>query len=464
MSPTDVDTVVARADGAAEERRRQAVAAAVDAGDGAAVARLLDGADSSAIADALESMEPGPRRSAWRAVRPDCRGEVLVEAHGEVRRQLIEHTPADELVKAVAPLDLDALSDIDADLPPDVLSRVLAEMDAERRRRFELLRTYPDDCAGGLMDTDPVSVRPDDTLAQATQALRRHLAEHGELPAHLDALMVTDDDGRYLGRISLADLLVHDDARRARAYLSTEPGPIDVAMSADYVVRRFEDLNLVSAAVVDDRGRLLGRITVDDVVDVIRRQAERSQLANTGLDEKTDTFAPALKASRRRAVWLGVNLCNALVAAWIISLFDVTIDRLVALAVLMPVVASMGGVAGTQSLALSIRAIALDQMQPGTLWRLLRRELAVGGLNAALWAVVVAAVAMAWFGSAALASVFALAIVLNLLAGVLAGTVIPIGLERLGVDPALAGGVVLVALTDAFGFSVFLGLGSWLLM
>ena len=314
------------------------------------------------------------------------------------------------------------------------------------------------------MDADSVAVRPGDTLAQAAQAMRQHCAEHGRLPAHLDSLMVTHEDDRYLGRVDVADLLVHDNAHDVRAHLRTAPGPIDVAMPADDVARRFGDLNLVSSAVVDAGGRLLGRITVDDVVDVLRRQAERSQLANTGLDAEADTFAPLIVAGRQRALWLGVNLCNALVAAWIISLFEVTIDQMVALAVLMPVVASMGGVAGTQSLALAIRAIALDQVQAGTRWRLLRRELAIGGLNAALWAVVVAAVALAWFGSAALAGVFSLAVVLNLLAGVFAGTVIPMGLERLGVDPALAGGVVLVALTDAFGFGVFLGLGSWLLL
>lgn len=464
MSATDSDRDDAGSDRATDARRRQALATAIAAGDAEAVARLLDGADASAIADALESMEPGPRRSAWRQIGPSYRGEVLVEAHGEVRRQLIEYTSADELVEAVALLDLDALSDIDAELPPAVLDRVLAGMDAKRRRRFDLLRAYPDDCAGGLMDIDPVAVRPGDTLAQAAQAMRRHCAEHGRLPAHLDTLMVTDAGDRYLGRIEVADLLLHDDAQDVRAHLRTEPGPIDVAMPADEVARRFGDLNLVSSAVVDDRGRLLGRITVDDVVDVLRRQAERSQLANTGLDEDADTFAPLLVAGRQRALWLGVNLCNALVAAWIISLFEVTIDQLVALAVLMPVVASMGGVAGTQSLALAIRAIALDQVQAGTRWRLLRRELAIGGLNAALWAVVVAAVALAWFGSAALAGVFSLAVVLNLLAGVFAGTLIPIGLVRLGVDPALAGGVMLVALTDALGFGVFLGLGSWLLL
>ena len=192
MSATDTDTKVAGSARVADARRRQALAAAIDAGDANAVARRLEGAAASAIADALESMEPGPRRNAWRQIGLNCRGEVLVEAHGAVRRQLIECTSTDELVEAVAPLNLDALSDIDADLPPAVLDRVLAGMEVKRRRCFDLLRNYPDDTAGGLMDADSVAVRPGDTLAQAAQAMRRHCAEHGGLPAHLDTLMVTN--------------------------------------------------------------------------------------------------------------------------------------------------------------------------------------------------------------------------------------------------------------------------------
>ncbi len=400
----------------------------------------------------------------WQHVSPQRRGQVLVETHGEVRRGLIEWTSPAELADAVKGLDLDDLSDIDADLPPAALEAALAQMDPQRRRRFERLRGYPDDCAGGLMDDDPVSVGPDVTVAQAVQTLRSHRATLGVLPEHLHALMVVDGEGRYRGMVELAELLIGDSSQRVAELMTRQGDAIPVETPADEVARRFEDLNLLSAAVVDADGRLIGRITVDDVVDVIRDQAERSQLANTGLDKESDTFAPTWVASRRRAVWLGVNLCNALVAASIISLFAKTIDQLVALAVLMPVVASMGGVAGTQSMALVIRAIALDQVHGGARWRLLRREMTVGGLNGVLWALVVAAVAMVWFGSPALAGVFAAAVVLNLVIGVFAGTGIPMLLSRMGIDPALAGGVVLVALTDALGFGIFLGLGSALLL
>lgn len=451
------------------ERRQleleSALEAATRSGDASAVERLIGGLDASALADSLEALEPAPRRQLWLQLPNRRLAEVLVEAHREVRQQLIDWVKdAAALAQAIAELDPDSLSDIDADLPPPLLAAALERMEPRRRQRFELLRGYPDDCAGGLMDSDPVAVRPLDTLAEATAALRRHRLLQGVLPEHLHALMVTDDGGRYLGMVELADLLVNDATRTVRSVMAERREPIAVDLPAAEVARRFEDDNLLSAAVVDRDGRLIGRITVDDVVDVIREQAERSQLANTGLDEATDTFAPALVAARRRAVWLGVNLCNAFLAAAIISLFETTIDQLVALAVLMPVVASMGGVAGMQSMALVIRAIALDQVHGAGRWRLLRREFAVGALNGGLWALVVAAVALAWFGNPALAAVFAAALVLNLLIGVFAGTGIPMLLNKFGVDPALAGGVVLVALTDAVGFGVFLGLGSLLLL
>ncbi len=423
------------------------------------IERLIAGLDASALADTLESLEPGLRRALWQELAPERRGAVLIEVHGEVRRQLIAWTDADDLLRAVAPLDLDALTDLDDELPPPVLAGVVAGMDAQRRRRYERLRIHPDDSAGGLMDADPIVVRPEDTAAEAVQALRRHRELQGGLPEHLHALMVTDAAGAFLGTIDLAELLLHDGNRPVRDIMATDAIAIAASLPAADVAQLFEDHDLLSAAVVDEAGRLIGRVTVDDVVDVIRAQAERSLLANTGMDENTDTFAPTLEASKRRALWLGINLANALIAAAVIGLFEDTIGHLVALAVLMPVVASMGGVAGTQSLALVIRAMALHQVQPGTRWRLLRRELGVAGVNGLLWALVVAAVAMAWFGSAALAAVFAAAVLLNLMLGVLAGTTIPMLLTRLRIDPALAGGVVLVAATDAIGFGLFLGLG-----
>ena len=418
----------------------------------------------SEIADLLESCPPEERLDLWALVEPNITGDVLTEAHGEVRRQLIDETGADELVAAMQRLDLDALSDIYDELPAGVVDAVLNAMDAQRRERFNLVRTYPPDTAGGLMDVDALAVRPDVTLRMVQSYLSRYRAEHGRLPAHTDAVMVTDLPGRYIGRLAVTDLVSLDLERRVHDVMDRETDPFAADTPASRVARRFEDEDLISAAVVDAGGRLIGRITVDDVVDVIREQAEHSVLAGAGLDEAEDTFAPALPSAGRRAIWLGINLVSAFGAAWVISHFADSIDRLVALAVLMPVVASMGGVAGTQSLALVIRGIALEHVKEGNRMRLFRKELAVGLINGLLWALAVAVVTTIWLDQPILSLVFGVALVLNLLWGVAAGTLIPLALARMRIDPALAGGVILVALTDAFGFFVFLGLASLLLL
>jgi magnesium transporter len=418
----------------------------------------------SEIADLLESFPPEERLDLWALVEPNIKGDVLTEAHGEVRRQLIDETGADELVAAMQRLDLDALSDIYDELPAGVVDAVLSAMDAQRRERFNLVRTYPPDTAGGLMDVDALAVRPDVTLRMVQSYLSRYRAEHGRLPAHTDAVMVTDLPGRYIGRLAVTDLVSLDLERRVHDVMDRETDPFAADTPASRVARRFEDEDLISAAVVDAGGRLIGRITVDDVVDVIREQAEHSVLAGAGLDEAEDTFAPALPSAGRRAIWLGINLVSAFGAAWVISHFADSIDRLVALAVLMPVVASMGGVAGTQSLALVIRGIALEHVKEGNRMRLFRKELAVGLINGLLWALAVAVVTTIWLDQPILSLVFGVALVLNLLWGVAAGTLIPLALARMRIDPALAGGVILVALTDAFGFFVFLGLASLLLL
>jgi len=418
----------------------------------------------SEIADLLESSLPDERAALWRLIDPSRKGDVLIEAHGEVRRQLIEESAADELAAAVQRLDLDALADLYDELPAGVVEAVLRAMDAQRRQRFELVHTYPPDTAGGLMDVDALAVRADVSLRMVLSYLARYRVEHERLPEHTDAVMVTDLDGTYLGRVAVTDLVSLDLERRVHEVMDRATDPITADTPATRVARRFEDEDLVSAAVVDAEGRLIGRITVDDVVDVIRTEAENSVMASAGLDATEDTFAPALASAWRRAIWLGINLVSAFVAAWVIGLFEASIDQVVALAVLMPVVASMGGVAGTQSLAVVIRGIALDQVKAGNRLRLFGKELSVGVINGVLWALAVALVATVWFQNPALSLVFGVALVLNLVWGVAAGTLIPIALARLRIDPALAGGVVLVALTDAFGFFVFLGMATLLLL
>jgi magnesium transporter len=411
-------------------------------------------------ADLLEALPPERRNGVWALIAPQLKGDVLVEVRREVRRQLIDASSADELTASVGQLHLDALSDLYPELPAAVSDAVLRAMGAQRRQRFELVRSYADDTAGGLMDTDALAVRPDVTLGMVMDYLALLRVQEGPLPEELDAIAVTDLDGRYLGRLALVDVVSLRAELKVEDAMDAKFAPIDAQTPAARVARRFEDENLVSAPVVDAEFRLLGRIKVDDVLDYLRAKAEHAVLAPIGLNEDVDTFAPALHSSRKRAAWLGVNLVFALVASAVIGLFDGTIQRLVALAVLMPVVSSMGGVAGTQSLMLVIRGLALEQVDESNRWRLLRRELAVAGFNGALWALVVGTLAGLWFDNWGLSLVAGAAILLNIVAGVAAGALIPLALERLGTDAAIAGEVLLVAFTDTFGFLAVLGLAT----
>jgi magnesium transporter len=290
--------------------------------------------------------------------------------------------------------------------------------------------------------------------------LRQLRAREKQLPEHLDSLVVVDRDNNYLGMLMLSDLVSLDPETAVSDIMLTEIRPIPVETSSERVMRQFEDQDLLSAPVVDGAGKLLGRITVDDVMDVMRGVAEHEVMSRAGLSQGTDIFAPVLPGAMRRAVWLGVNLINAFIAAWVIGLFEESIDKVVALAVFMPVVASMGGVAGTQTLTLVARGLALEQVRSNNAGRLLMREIASGLLNGIFWAIVVALVAILWTGDMRLGIVFGAALVINLLTGAMAGTLVPLVLQRIGIDPALAGGVVLIAATDVVGFVSFLGLAT----
>jgi magnesium transporter len=337
-------------------------------------------------------------------------------------------------------------------------------MDLQRRERFEGVRAWPEDSAGGLMDADALSVRADVTLYVVQRYLRRYRRRAGEMPEHTDSLMVVDSGNRYLGVLPLAEVVARPQSTTVAEVMNRRVEAIEAFTPARRVARLFEDHDWLSAPVVDSEGQLIGRITVDDVVDVIREEADRTIMSRAGLDEDMDMFAPVMTSAMRRSVWLGVNLVNALIAAWVIGLFEASIAERVALAVLMPVVASMGGVAGTQSLTLVTRGIALDQVTRANSRRLLAIELGVGLVNGLFWALIVAGVATVWFGDWMLGLVFGLAMVINVGNGTLSGTLVPLVLRRLGIDPALAGGVLLVALTDVVGFAVFLGLATiWLL-
>jgi magnesium transporter len=434
----------------------EALTRALDQGTMRQVHRLVNSMHPAEVASLLESLPPAQREVVWDLVDPELEGDVLVELNEEVRAGLISEMETEELVAATEGLEADDLADLLQDLPEAVNRRVLRSMDAQDRERLRAMLAYDEDTAGGLMNTDTVSVRPDVTL----ETVLRYLRMRGELPEKTDALFVVNRHDRYLGALDVTRLLTEDLERTVGEVMDPEAGGIAPEMPANKVASLFQDRDLMSAAVVAPDGRLLGRITVDDVVDVIREQADHSVMSMAGLDEEADMFAGVVPSARRRGVWLGVNLATAFLAAWVVGLFEATIQQIVALAVLMPIVASMGGVAGTQTMTLMIRGLALGQVERANARWLLGKEVAVALLNGLAWATVVAAVSMLWYQDWRIAGVIFLAMVVNLFAAALAGVLVPLGLKRLGVDPAVAGGVVLTTVTDVVGFASLLGLGT----
>jgi magnesium transporter len=400
------------------------------------------------------------RLALWELVDPEQDGDVLVEVNDEVRTSLIREMSQEELIAAVDELDLDDLADIFDDLPEAVTSRVLQSMGRQDRERLNRVLSYPEDSAGGLMDPDALTIRSDVTM----EVVLRYLRTRGSLPEVIDILFVVDRNGRYMGGLRLADLLTSDPQSTVASQMNLDLRTIPVDMPANQVAIEFEHHDLITAPVVDEAGLVLGTVTIDDVVDVIRDEAEHSVLTRAGLDEEHDMFAPVSQSARKRWVWLGVNLVTALMAAGVLYLFEPTLDQIVATAVLFPIVMSMGGIAGTQTLTLMVRGMATGQISDANTPALLRKELAVGLLNGLVFSVVVGAVAIVWYGQLKLGLVIGVAILINLLAGALAGALIPGMLKRMSIDPALAGGVVLTTVTDVIGIMAFVGLASLILL
>ena len=424
------------------------------------VRRLVNSLSPAEIGNLLESLPVAQRGIVWGLVDPDDDGEVLVHVGDDVRESLLAEMDPDEIIAAVEDLDIDDLAELAGDLPDTVIEEVLKSMDRENRERLEQVLSYDEDTAGRLMNPDVITVRTDVTV----DVVLRYLRLRGEIPEHTDHLFVVSRRHQYLGRVSIASLLTHDPSTPINALIDDEQPAIAVGTPANEVASQFSDHDWISAPVVDDANILLGRITIDDVVDIIRDQAEHQALGAAGLDEDEDLFSPVPRAARRRAIWLGINLATAFLASWVIGRFEATIDRLVALAVLMPIVASMGGVAGTQTLTLMVRGMALGQVGSGNLRALLAKETMVGLLNGLMWAVVVGAVAALWFQDLVLGGVIAAAMVINLVVAAVAGVGVPVLLRRMDIDPALAGGVVVTTITDVMGFFAFLGLASLVLM
>lgn len=432
------------------------LADSLDSGALSLVKQQINDLHSAEIASLLESLPQENRLIVWKLIDPELTGDILVEVNDEVRSGLIEQTDDQSLISAAASLETDDLADIFNDLPDVVLHQVVRSMSNQDRRRLQSVMAYDEDSAGGLMNLDMISIRPNVNL----DVVLRYLRQRGELPDNTDKLFVVDKDDQFIGTLNISDLLTQDSKKSVSDVMLTEEKALNPLLSSNDVALFFEDYNLVSAAVVDDDNQLIGRITVDDVVDVIRDEADRSILNMAGLDEDDDMFAPIVRSAKRRAFWLGINLFTAFLAAWVIGLFSATIEQIVALAVLMPIVASMGGIAGSQTLMLVIRGMALNQIGKTNARWLLWKELAVGALNGMLWASVVALITGFWFQSTSLGLLIAAAMATNLIAAALAGATIPMILKRINIDPALAGGVVLTTVTDIIGFASFLGLAT----
>jgi magnesium transporter len=417
--------------------------------------RMINSMHPAEIASLIESLPPAKREIVWEFVDPEIEGDVLIELNEEVRAELIGGMDAEELIAATEGMEVDDLADLIGDLPETLNQRVLRSMDAQDRERLNAVLGFEEDSAGGLMNLDTVTVRPDVTL----EVVMRYMRIRGELPERTDRLFVVNRHDKYLGGLDITRLLTEDPERTVGELMASLEGIAPETPARD-VAKLFEDRDLVSAPVVSRDGKLLGRITIDDVVDVIREEADHSVMSMAGLNEDEDLFAGVRTTVRRRVVWLAINLATAVFAANVVGLFEATIEKVVALAVLMPIVASMGGIAGSQTLVLIIRGLALGQVETANARWLLAREILVGLLNGVLLAGLVGIAAGFWFHKWTLGLIIFSALMINLLAAAMAGVGVPLILRKMGIDPALAGSVVLTTVTDTVGFASLLGLGA----
>ena len=429
---------------------------AIDSGTLNQVRHILNNLSPPDIAHQLETAPPRLRNILWEIVDPEISGEVLQELSDDIQLEFLNQMDGAEVASITEGLDVDDIVDILQQLPDRVIPEVLKAMSVQDRLRVESVLTYSEDTAGGLMDTEVITVRPDITV----DVVLRYLRRFEELPDITDNLFVVSRNDTFLGTLPLSKMLTSSPNTSVREVMNTEVEAIHVNLTDSDVAQLFQRQDLVSAPVVDDQHRLVGRITIDDVVDVIVEDADHSLLAMAGLSDTEDTFSSISRTAPRRAMWLGLNLLTAILASSAISLFEATLEKVVALAILMPIVASMGGVAGSQTLTVVIRGMALGQIERDNLKWLLSKEFAVGALNGMLWAAVMGAIVSVWFDDWTLALVIAAAMAINLVAAAVAGTLLPVMLRSLKIDPALAGSVILTTVTDIVGFVSFLGLAT----
>ena len=442
------------------EQLRQDVSVALEADDRDAIYKILGTANIAQTSILLESLPSQQRDQIWPQIDPALLGAVLLETGDEVRDNKLKELSSTEIAEIIETLpDVDDQADIILALPTDKLVDILHTLDAQKREKLESVLSYNDDTAGGLMNIDQITIRADVSL----DVVLRYLRIRGEMPNHTDQLFVTDRHDHYLGALFLGDLLTNDPDVLVKNIMRTDVSAMHAHISDTEVAREFENYDLVSAPIVDEEHKLIGRITIDDVVDVIRDEGERSIMSMAGLDDEEDLFSPALTSAKRRGVWLGINLLTAFLAAGVIGFFENILEQVVALAILITIVPSMGGIAGSQTLTLAIRGLALGQLGSSNYKSLIKKEISIGILNGLIWALVVASFSIIWFENFNIGAVIGFALIVNLVAGAFAGAVIPALLRQFGIDPAIAGGVILTTFTDVIGIIAFLGLATLVL-
>ena len=418
------------------------------------IRRLLNKMNASEIAHMLESSPPKQRNLLFSLLKTEEEGDVLFELGEEIQQDLISNISDEELAEAVKELELDEIVDILQNLPEERMKMILSSMSKIDRKRIEIGLTFPENTAGGLLNTDVISVRPDNSIDLVISYLR----DQKKLPDSTDKIFVVNDDNEYLGELSIGEIVTKEPKMIVREIMQTESPALNVNMEDKEVATIFERNDLVSSAVVDDQGKLLGRITIDDVVDVIREDADQNLLGMAGVAE--DTFAPPGRAAKSRVFWLSMNLITAFIAASTINLSQDAIDKVVYLAVLMPIVASMGGVAATQTLTIVLRGLTLEQINTSNIGWLFKRELAVSIINGIVLSILVGFSTFFWFGDKILAILISCALVINLISSVIAGILVPLVLRKINQDPAIGGSVVVTTVTDVIGFISFLGLAT----
>jgi len=432
----------------------------LDSNDGLAVKELFANAHPANIADALEQLTPAKRPLAWLYIPQEVKGQVLAELNDGVFKNLAYELDREELVDSIKVLELDEIADLIPELPESTLADVLFAVDRETRNNLGEVLSYDEDSAGGLMNLDATAVRDNISL----QVVLHYLRKLDGLPEHTNTIYLVDRNNKLTGILPIESLITAPPTDLASKHAIDNPISFDCFTKEEEVAKAFTDYDLISAPVIDENNTLLGRITVDDVVDVIHELAEHDIMASAGLREDEDIFAPVAQTSRNRTVWLAINLVTALLGSWVIGQFEGSIQQLVALAVLMPIVASMGGNAGIQTLTVVIRGMSIGTISSNNVMNVLKKEAMVGVLNGLIWAVVIAVIAGLWYQNISLGLVIAAAMIANLVMGAIAGVFIPIFLEKMNIDPALAGGVALTTVTDVIGYFSVLGLATLILI